>query len=252
MSYQIGEVAKLAKVSIRTLHHYDEIGLLVPSLRSTAGYRFYSSEDLHKLQVIRFYRTLEFTLSDINTLLSASDFDREAILLQQRELLRARASELDCALALMENTLAALRDPQENPMSNQAMFEVFPDLDEAVQKEAEQRWGNTEGWKQSAQRASKYSKADWLRMKQEMASTYTEAERVFTTGAKPDSREAMACAEADRLMIQRWFYDCSLQMHAKVKEGTSQDPRFIANIDRNCAGLAAWLHLASVANAKRQ
>ncbi len=154
MSYQIGEVARLAKVSIRTLHHYDGIGLLVPSLRNDAGYRFYSGEDLQKLQVIRFYRTLEFSLTDIKALVSATDFDREAILLQQRELLRARASELSSALSLIETTLAAMRDPQENLMSNNAMFEVFPDLDESLQKEAEQRWGNTEGWKQSVKRAS--------------------------------------------------------------------------------------------------
>jgi len=252
MSYQIGEVATLAKVSIRTLHHYDEIGVLVPSLRTEAGYRFYSGEDLQKLQVIRFYRTLEFSLTDIKALLSASDFDREAILLQQRELLRGRASELSSALSLIETTLVALRDPKEQPMSNQAMFEVFPDLDESLQKEAEQRWGNTEAWKQSAKRASQYTRADWLQMKEEMAKINAEAERVFSSGAKPDSREAIACVEADRLMIQRWFYNCSPQMHAKVKEGTSQDPRFVANIDRNCPGLALWLHLAAEANAIQQ
>ncbi len=67
-----------------------------------------------------------------------------------------------------------------------------------------------------------------------MARVYSESERVFSTGASPDSPEAMACAEANRQMIQRWFYDCSPAMHSKVTEGTSQDPRFVANIDRNC------------------
>ncbi|HTR01024.1 MAG TPA: MerR family transcriptional regulator [Candidatus Acidoferrum sp.] len=248
MSYSVGEVAKLAKVSIRTLHHYDEIGLLVPSHRNDAGYRFYTRADLDKLQLIRFYRTLEFPLDDIKRILGGGEFDREAILLQQRELLMARAGELADAVTLIDQTLASLRAPQEQTMSNAAMFEVFPDMEESWQTEAEQRWGNTEAWKQSAERAKKYRKEDWLRLKQEMAKIYTEAERVFTTGARADSIEAVACVEADRLMIQQWFYNCSRKLHAAVKQGTSQDPRFVANIDRNCKGLAAWLAAAAAAN----
>ncbi|MES2603449.1 MAG: MerR family transcriptional regulator [Pseudomonadota bacterium] len=259
MSYQIGEVATLAKVSIRTLHHYDAIGLLVPSLRSDAGYRYYSDSDLQKLQLIRFYRTLEFSLADIKDILTSPDFSREGALLHQRELLRARASELAAVLALIDNTLDSLISKEDgaqettmsNKLSNTAMFEVFPEMDEAIQEEAEQRWGNSEAWKQSAKRTSKYTKADWQRLKEEMASAYGEAERVFSAGHAADSVEGMACAEAARLLIDRWFYDCSREFHATLTAGTSGDPRFVANIDRNCSGLAVWLHQASLANYQR-
>lgn len=251
MSYSIGEVANLARVSIRTLHHYDAIGVLVPSSRNEAGYRFYSAADLEKLQLIRFYRTLEFPLDDIKRILGSGDFDREAILLQQRELLRARAGELTATLVLIDNTLAALRGPQEQSMDNKAMFEVFPDLDENLQAEAQARWGNTDAWKQSSQRCKDFTRADWQRLKAEVVRLNSEAERVFGSGAKPDSREAIACAEADRVLIQDWFYDCSHKMHANLKAMTSDDPRFVANIDRNCPGLAHWLHQAAVANLRQ-
>lgn len=250
-SYQIGEVAKLAKTSVRTLHHYDAIGLLTPSLRSDAGYRFYSDGDLQKLQLIRFYRTLEFSLADIGKMLSAPDYNRESVLLQQRELLRARAGELAEALALIEQTLAELNGNKELTMSNQAMFEVFPELDENLQKEAGERWGHTDKWKQSAARASRYTKADWQRMKDEIVAQQKEAERVFMAGNAPESPEAMQVAEAARLMISKWHYDCSREFHVNLTAMTSGDPRFVANIDRDCPGLAAWMHLAAKANAAR-
>lgn len=248
MSYSVGEVAKLAKVSIRTLHHYDAIGLLVPSERNEAGYRYYSSADLQKLQLIRLYRALEFPLNEIGEILTGDDYDREAILLQQRELLRARAGELADALALIDTTLNDLRGPAEHLMSSNALFDVFPDLDEELQAEAEKRWGVTDSWRQSAERSKRYSKADLQRFKDAMAHTAAEAERVFTSGAAADSAAGIACAETARLLINQWFYDCSRDFHANLTAMTSKDPRFVANIDTNCPGLAAWLHRASVAN----
>jgi DNA-binding transcriptional MerR regulator len=86
--HQIGQVAELAKVSTRLLRHYDEIGLLVASGRSEAGYRLYSHTDLGRLQSILFYRALEFPLDAIRRLMTAPGFDRHAALLHQRELLR--------------------------------------------------------------------------------------------------------------------------------------------------------------------
>lgn len=248
MTYSIGEVAKLAKVSIRTLHHYDAIGLLEPSQRNAAGYRFYTTADLDKLQLILFYRTLEFPLDDIKRFLGKGDYDREAILLQQRELLMARASELAAVVNLINDTLSELRNGEEMTMGYEAMFGVFPQMDEAIIDEAQRQWGDTPAWQQSNARIEKYNRADWQRLKDAMAAMNREAERVFRTGVAPDSPPAIACAERDRLLIHEWFYDCSRAMHARVKDGVSQDPRFVANIDRHCAGLAAWLSAASAAN----
>ena len=248
--YQIGEVATLAKVSIRLLRHYDEIGLLVPSGRSEAGYRLYAHGDLQRLQQILFYRTLEFPLEEIKRLMTAPGFDRYAALLQQRELIRRKAQELGAVLYLLEQTIADI-DPsgqEKNTMSTQQMFEVFPDMKQEYQDEAQERWGNTDAWKQSAARWSKYTKADMEHMKQEMAQVFGQLEKVFAAGTRPDAPAAIAAIEAQRLMSDKWFYDCPKELHVKGTEWTSNDERYVRNIDKNCPGLAAWMHQAAKAN----
>src|SRR5690554_514160 len=90
----VGEVARLARVSVRTLHHYDEIGLVQPSGRSEAGYRLYDDRDLERLQSVLFYRELGFALEEIRAIVSDPAFDRGRALREQRDLLRARMQHL--------------------------------------------------------------------------------------------------------------------------------------------------------------
>lgn len=252
MHYRIGQVAALTKVSVRLLHHYDELGLLVPSHRSEAGYRLYTRTDLQRLQQILFYRELEFSLTEILRVMNAPDFDRKAALLQQRELLRGKAAQLAAVIDLLERSLAeSASEDEDNLMSNEAMFEVFPELKQEDMDEAQQRWGDTEAWKQSAIRSRQYTKADWERMKQEMEVVNTRLETLFRSGTAPDAPEAVAAIDAARLLIGKWHYDCSKEFHVNLTAMTSNDERFVRNIDRNCAGLAAWIHLAAKANLAR-
>ena len=248
--YQIGEVATLAKVSIRLLRHYDEIGLLVPSGRSEAGYRLYSRADLQRLQVILFYRTLEFPLDAIQRLMTAPGFDRHAALLQQRELLRRKATRLDELLGLIDRTLAEFynNNDEDKRMSTKSMFEVFPEINQEDIDEAEQRWGNTDPWKQSAERSRKYRKEDWEQLKSEAAAVNAQLESVFTAGQRPDSAAALAAIDAARLLIHKWHFDCSKAFHVNLTAMTSNDERYLRNIDLNCPGLAAWMHQAAKAN----
>src|ERR687894_592127 len=94
-SYRVGEVATLTRVSVRTLHHYDRIGLLRPALRSAAGYRMYGESDLLRLQQILTLRYLGFPLKRIGDLLGRADFDLVASLRVQRQALHDRIAELD-------------------------------------------------------------------------------------------------------------------------------------------------------------
>lgn len=249
--YQIGEVASLARVSVRLLRHYDGIGLLVPSGRSEAGYRLYRRSDLERLQQILFYRSLEFPLQDIQALMNAPDFDRHAALLQQRALLAQRSSELAQLLGLIDRTLAELQLTEDQRMGTKAMFDVFPDLDPAHIAEAEQRWGNTTPWQESARRAARHTKADWERLKQEQQEVDTGLAAVFRAGKSPDSPEALAAVEAARLLIERWHYNCSRGFHVRLTAMTGSDERFVRNIDRDCPGLADFLHAAAQANLAR-
>lgn len=249
--HQIGQVAELAKVSTRLLRHYEEIGLLVPSGRSEGGYRLYSHADLERLQSILFYRALEFPLDTIRRLMSAPGFDRHGALLHQRELLRQQAAHLGDLLALIDKTINDI-DPETgreaHSMNIREMFELFPDIRQEHQDEAQERWGNTEAWKQSAERWSKYTKTDVERMKSEMTQVYGRLEKLFASGARPDAPEALTAIEAMRLLSDKWFYDTSKVMHVKGTEFVSLDERFVRNIDKNCPGLAAWIHQAAKAN----
>lgn len=249
--HKIGEVAELAKVSIRLLRHYDEIGLLVPSGRSEGGYRLYAHQDLQRLQQILFYRTLEFPLDEIQRLMSAPGFDRHAALLQQRELIGRRAQELGAVLELIDKTIAEC-DPrlgrEKQSMGTKEMFDVFPELTAQDVEEAEARWGHTDPWKQSAERSRNYTKADWERLKQEAGAVNARLEKAFAAGCTPDSPEALAAIDAARLLIHLWHYECSKEFHVRLTEMTSGDARFLKNIDANYPGLAAWMAKAAKAN----
>ncbi len=253
MQYQIGEVARLAKLSIRMLRHYDEIGLLTPSGRTEAGYRLYSRADLQRLQQILFYRTLDFPLDAIAEFMTAPDFNEHNSLLQQRELLRRKAADLGGILRLIDEAIARHETTEEETktMKAEELFEVFPEVQQEHLDEAKARWGESSAWQQSAQRMKTYNKNDLERMKLEMQEVQTRLEQVFTAGHAPDSVPALAAVDAARLHIHKWFYDCTLQFHVNLTAMTSMDERFVTNIDKHCAGLARFIHEAAKANLAR-
>lgn len=246
--YTIGEVARLAHVTPRLLRHYDDIGLLVPSGRSEAGYRLYRRADLERLQQILFYRVLQFPLEVIQKLMDDPDCDREATLMHQRSLLEAKAAELRSLTTLIDRALVDIHLPEDKQMSTKEMFEAFPELNEAHLEEAERRWGDTDAWQQSARRSARYRKEDWSRLKQEMEAVNERLEAVFNAGLAPDSTDAIEAVEAWRQLIHRWHYDCSRQFHVDLTAMTSSDPRFVANIDKKSPGLSVFIHEAARAN----
>src|SRR5262245_31499382 len=138
----VGAVARLAGVSVRTLHHYDEIGLLTPSGRSDAGYRRYVDADLDRLQRILFYRELGFGLDDIRTVMTDGRADASVHLRRQHGLLLERIERLRRMAAAVEKALEA--ETMGIPLTPEERFEVFGDFDpDAHAAEVEERWGDT-------------------------------------------------------------------------------------------------------------
>ena len=129
MDMTVGRLARLAGVTVRTLHHYDEIGLLHPSGRSASGYRLYSAQDRERLQELLFYRELGFGLDEIGRVMADPAYDRGAALREHRELLRA---ELAAKRAMLDAVERAIEHHDGGmTMSNEEMFEVFGDFDPA-------------------------------------------------------------------------------------------------------------------------
>lgn len=250
MAYTVGEVAKLSKLSVRTLHHYDEIGLLKASGRTEAGYRLYSDNDLLRLQQILLYREFDFALEDIRELLDDPQFDPLDALLEQRRLTAEKLRRDEALLALLDKTIVAMEGGIQ--MSKEDMFEVFGDFDPSEHEdEARERWGHTDSYQESQRRTKRYTKDDWKRIKDEGEAHIERMVAVFDAGFSPDSVEAMDVAEEGRLQIDRNFYPLSREQHVYLGEMYVQDPRFTEYYDKHRPGMAAWFRDAIKANANR-
>ncbi|MER7762951.1 MerR family transcriptional regulator [Streptomyces sp. NPDC097619] len=250
MSWSVGQVAGFAGVTVRTLHHYDAIGLLCPSGRSGAGHRRYEDADLDRLQRILFYRELGFPLDEVAALLDDPDTDPQAHLRRQHTLLADRIARLTEMAAAVERAMEARR--MSIDLTPEERFEVFGDHDpEQYAEEAEQRWGDTDAYRESARRTAGYTKADWARIKAEGEELNARLLALMAAGTPASSEAAMHAAEEHRAQLSRNFYDCPHAMHRCLGEMYVADHRFTENIDKAGEGLAAYLSEAIVANAAR-
>jgi len=250
VSYSVGEVAQLTGVTVRTLHHYDEIGLLRPEGRTGAGYRQYAEPDLDRLHQILAYRALGFPLEEIAGILADPAADALGHLRRQHALLRERIDRLRRMIEATELMMEARQMGIQ--LTPQERFEVFGDSDpQQYAAEAERRWGGTEAYRESQRRAGSYSKQDWLRIRADTEQLYRRLAGALAGGVPPGSPAAMDLAEEHRGQISRWFYDCPYELHRGLGEMYVTDHRFTENIDRYAAGLARYLSDAIAANADR-
>jgi DNA-binding transcriptional MerR regulator len=253
-TYQVKEVSRMTGVSVRALHHYDEIGLLVPSGRTEAGYRLYDQDDLLRLQQILILRELGLALEEIKRSLDDPSFDRRAALEKQRREIAARAERLQAMLGAVDAALAALTNEGEKTMKEMTQEEIttlFDGFDPSrYEDEVEARWGKTDAYRESARRTSQYTKQDWERYKAEAHAIMSDAAELFRRGLSPDAAEATAVAERHRLSIDRWFYPCDRKKHAGLADMYEADARFAASIDAYAPGLTAWWSAAIRANAR--
>ncbi|MEV4331535.1 MerR family transcriptional regulator [Streptomyces sp. NPDC049597] len=251
MSYSVGQVARFAGVTVRTLHHYDEIGLLAPGGRSHAGHRRYDDADLDRLQQILFYRELGFPLDEVAALLDDPDADPRAHLRRQHALLTARIARLKEMAAAVERAMEAKK--MGINLTPEEKFEVFGDFDPDVHtEEAERRWGGTDAYQESARRTASYTKEDWQRIQAEAQEITRRFVALMEAGERPTSEAATDVAEEHRRWICRNHYECTHEMHSCLAEMYVSDERFTRNIDRAKPGLAAYEREAILANAARR
>ena len=244
----MGQVAELSGVTVRTLHHYDRIGLLTPSGRSGSGYRRYNRSDLQRLQQILLYRELGFSLEEIATILDDPETDAAVHLRRQRKLLVKRVQRLELMLAAVDKEMEAYKmDIQLTPEERFEVWGAFDPDEHAA--EAEERWGDSEAFTESQQRTSGYSKEDWLTIKAEAADISKRLVEAMTAGEPADGDVAQGVAEEHRDHISRWFYECSPEIHVGLGEMYVTDPRFRKVYEDMAEGLAQYVRDAIRANA---
>ena len=249
-TYTVGEVAELSGVSVRTLHHYHERGLLVPTVRSPAGYRLYSPNDLQRLRQILLYRELDFRLEEIAEMLASPDTDTDDHLRRQHALLRARRDRTAALIGALEEEMEARK--MGIALTPEEQLEIFgtDKLDEHA-AEAEQRWGDTGAWQESRRRTAAYTKQDWIAIKAEADASIEGFAAAIRAGEPPEGAVAMDLAEAHRGHLTRWFYDCGYDAHRGLAELYISDPRYMASYDEIEPGFTQYVHDAILANADR-
>lgn len=245
----VGEVAALTGVSVRTLHHYDHIGVVVPSVRTPAGYRGYTDADVERLHLVLVYRSIGLGLNEIRTLLDADNSDVLEHLQRQHTLLLEQADQLQHTIKAVEELMSAHRNGIQLTAEEQTEIFGSPVYDEHA-AETEQRWGDTDAYRQSQQRAAQMSKRDWIDVKEESDALLQALAQAKRDGVTPGSPKADALANRHRASIER-FYDCSDEMHVCLAEMYLADERFTRNYDDAEPGLAQFVHDIIVANARR-
>lgn len=193
MAYTVKQLARLAGVSVRTLHHYDEIGLLAPPVIGANGYRYYDERSVLRLQSILFYRELGFPLVAIRETLDRPGFDAIALLQEQRAALEAQLGRLHRLIATIDHTLQHLKT--ETPMSTKQLFAGFtPEMERKYADEAAQRWGE-QPVRESQRRWNAYSAEKKQAIKAEAEAIYGDLIAAMPLGA--DAVPVQAC-------IARW------------------------------------------------
>ena len=235
MKLRVREFARLAGVSVRTLHYYDEIGLLKPAEVSEGnGYRLYDENSLLRMQEIRFYRELDFPLKSILDLLSSPNYDRTAVLTEQKRLLTLKKERL-------ERLISALDDA----VKGEIVMDAFDNSKfEEYREEVKERWGGTGAYAEFARRAKGRSGEKSGEANAGLDRIMGEFAACMRGGSEPGSPEANALVRRLQEYITERFYTCTDEILAGLGKMYVADERFKNNIDRHGAGTAMFISAA--------
>ena len=232
---RISEVAKLTGITVRTLHYYDEIGLLKPSEITEAGYRLYSREDLEILQQILFFRELDFPLSQIKEIMNNPNYDKEEALKKQKELLIQQRQRIEGLIKLIEKRIEG-----DNNMS----FKEF-DMNEIEEnkkkyaKEVKERWGTSKAYEESEKKTSSYNKEKWGDINQETSEIFKGFAEL--RNSDPGSEEVQELVRRWQKYITDNFYTCTNEILSGLGLMYVEDERFKENIDKYGEGTSEFM-----------
>ena len=251
--YTVKQLARLSKVSVRTLHHYDEIGLLRPAFVGENRYRYYGPEELLRLQDILFHRELGVPLQEIGKLLEHDGRDRVAILSHHREMLADRLERSRQLLRTIDRTIAELNG--EGTMTDKDLYHGF-----APEKQAEYEEYLIDRLGERAREGIEASKAHWGKLrKEDMQAALEEggmAEMVlverFRSGDAIDAPGVAPALDRHRAWVSRmWARECPPQTYGSMADLYSSHPDFRARYEAHGEGFTDWLAEAMRAYAAR-
>ena len=236
MRLQIKEFAELTGVSVRTLHYYDEIGLLKPCfVDEQNGYRFYDEGSIERMQEILFYRELDFSLKSIGEILALPSYDKQKALVKQKRL-----------LMLKKNRLERLIETLEQAEKGEITMSIFDNSEYEIARqqyeiEAKQRWGATSAYKESQVKTAGYSKDKWNDILGGMNRIFAEFAECKKCGDYAGSNTAQQLVKKLQDYITANFYHCTNEILAGLGQMYVCDERFENNIDSHGEGTAEFV-----------
>jgi DNA-binding transcriptional MerR regulator len=220
---QIKEFAEFTGVSVRTLHYYDEIGLLVPArVDEHTGYRYYDESSLLRMQEILFYRELDFSLKRIAEIISSPDYDTKRALKEQKNLLIRKKERLERLIYAIDGAMKG-----ENVMStfDNSEFEKYKD-------EVKEKWGKTVAYREHTGKTKNYSKQKWNDLAVGMDHIMAEFALCMKNGATPVSDETQFLVKKLKGYITEHYYNCTDEILFGLGQMYVMDERFTENIDK--------------------
>ncbi|WP_408007651.1 MerR family transcriptional regulator [Pseudalkalibacillus sp. A8] len=234
---KVKEVADLVGISVRTLHHYDEIGLLKPDETTEAGYRLYSDDNLETLQQILFFKELGFPLKKIKEIINSPSFDRQEALKLHRKMLVEKRTRLDKMISTIDKTIEHKKGAIQ--MTNKEKFEGFDFSQNPYEKEARERWGDEAVDKSNAKLAS-MTEEERKTLGDKMNEIYRNLADLRDTS--PESEEAQAAIKEWYVFLNSNFdHYYTLEAFKGLGQMYVDDARFTKNIDQFGEGLARFM-----------
>ena len=234
----VGVAADLLGLTVRTLHHWDEIGLASPSRRTAAGYRLYTWDDLERLSRIVAYRDAGLSLDAIRDVLDDATAEITETLREQRAQLAERINDLQ----QLDERLERMTDAHERGilMSDEEQLEVFgEDWDPQRSRAARVVWGGSRQWAQFAERSARRSKSQWRELSEAMSFLQRDLGDAVARGVEPGSEEADGFVERHRELFSN-FFPLTRQMQVCLGRMFEADPGFSSYYNGIGDGLSTW------------
>ncbi len=248
MSYTINQLANIANISVRTLHHYDEIGLLRSGRNTKNQYRVYEEEDLLKLQQVLFFRELDFKLEEIKVILESPKFDIEIALKDHKEMVLLKRKRLDSLIMTIDKTINKIT--KKKYMKDEELYDSFTTEEmEILATEAKERWGHTSQYKESEQKMRNMTK-------EQMDAIKKEGDEILKKGALLIDKDVHD-QEVQDLIQEHYnhlsnFYTPNPEMYKGLAEMYIGDTRFKTHFETYHQKLPQFMHDAMIVFADNQ
>lgn len=235
MKMHIKEFAIATGVSIRTIHYYDEIGLLTPAyVDKITGYRYYDENSILRMQEILFYRELDFPLKSIKEILTSPDYDKDKVLNEQKELLILKKERLEKIIFAIDAA-----------MEGENVMRVFDNSEfEKYKNEVKEKWGQTEAYKEHSEKTKTYSKEKWNNLASGMDQIMAMFSVCMKNGSEANSTEVQELVRKLQNHISENYYHCTNEILASLGWMYVADERFKNNIDKHAIGTAEYISKA--------